>query len=151
MSDIADRLAAMAPEDRLYALRTLPAHLAGAGRDDRLRRVLTNLGFLGAKLETVGPEPLIADYGLIAGEPLGLDLVQAAIRLAAHVLRADPRLLYGQLAARLDGIGAAAVTDLLGAAPGTPWLRPATRSLVLASAPLLRTLTGHTADVGEIV
>lgn len=150
MSDIAARLEAMQPEERHYALRTLPAHLAGAAHNDRLYRILTSLGFIQAKVAAFGPEPLIADYALVPGDE-GLRVVQSALRLSAHVLAEDSQQLYGQLAARLDGLSAAAIDAILDEEPGRPWLRPHTRSLVLAGAPLVRSLIGHTDDVYEIV
>src|SRR5262245_65773006 len=101
----------MSPEQHLYTLQALPAHLASSEQSARLQQILTTFEFLQAKLETLGPQSLIEDYENTKAQ--NLRLVQSALRLSAHVLGGDPRQLSGQLLGRLLLFEAADIQSLL--------------------------------------
>ena len=133
----------------LYCLRHLAAHLHQARREQHVRDLLKDFGFLQAKLEKLDVSALIGDYEYLE-EGADLRLVQAAIRLSAHVLARDHRQLAAQLMGRLLGSPVPEIQDLLRAAGGQkgwPWLRPLTPSLAPPGGPLLRTFEGHTSWV----
>ena len=143
---------------RPRALAELPYHLAHGGFQEELQRILTDFSFLQAKVQALGPQPLIEDYDLAlaptspparagvetGGEVLGL--IQSALRLSAHVLVQDPAQLAGQLIGRLLVYEAPEIRALRQAAAGwrtVPWLRPVTPALLQAGHPNLRTLDAH--------
>jgi APAF-1 helical domain len=64
MSKFKQRLGKMSPKQRLYALETLPRHLAESTQGERLYQLLTDFDFIEAKLELFGIKPLIDDYDL---------------------------------------------------------------------------------------
>jgi hypothetical protein len=129
-------------DERAHALH-LPAHLAAARQAERLRTILTEFEFLQTKVEQAEPEELIRDYELADSE--GLEVVQAALRLAAHALHLDPFLLPAQLLGLLRSADGSEVRSLLDQAgeAAFPWLCPLTSSLGAPGQPLLRTLRGH--------
>jgi len=137
----------------LYCLRHLAAHLCQARRDHLVRNLLKDFNFLRAKLETMDVSALIGDYEYLS-EGSDLRLVQAAIRLSAHVLARDHHQLAAQLMGRLLGNPVPEIQDLLKEAAGEkgwPWLRPLRSSLAPPGGPLLRTLEGHTSWVHAVV
>ncbi|MEG4922135.1 hypothetical protein Q5690_16920, partial [Microcoleus sp. F10-D1] len=109
MSKFKERLGKMSPKKRLYALETLPGHLADTVQGERLYQLLTDFDFLEAKLDALGVQALIEDYDLarvsdvlLSKEPSEtLNLIQGAIRKSAHVLEMDKTQLAGHLLGRL--------------------------------------------------
>ena len=108
MPAVTDRLQQLSPELRLYSLQVLPAHLADAGDPERFQHLLTDFGFMQAKLDAFGPEPLIEDYGLLStGDEYShedfesLALIQGALRLSANVIGRDPKQFSSQIVGRL--------------------------------------------------
>jgi hypothetical protein len=98
-------------------------HLAKAGRESDLRRLLLNFGYLIGKLAATDTNALIADYDYLS-EDKDLQLVQSAIRLSAHVLTKDARQLAGQLIGRLLGNTSPSIQALLKQTAGWkawPW------------------------------
>jgi NACHT domain- and WD repeat-containing protein len=117
-----------------------------------LRKTLTGLTYLDAKVSAVGPYPLIDDFDLalqerksLPGEMAGeLELVQDALRLSAHILTREPRELASQLCARLaeqseliDGLSPSERKMQSGS-----WLRPYSSGLTPAGSPLRQTFAG---------
>jgi WD40 repeat protein len=150
MPELAERLRAMSPERRRYTLRDLPAHLAAAGRSDRLREVLTSFAFLDAKLAAFGPQPLVDDYraATAAGRASGgISLIGEAVTLSAHVLAAHRGELWNQLYGRLLTSDHPDVRALLTDPPGGHWLRPLLAAMPQVGDALRRTLTGHAGAV----
>lgn len=140
-------------EPYLRALAELPYQHTTAGDWEQLQRVVSDFDFLRAKVEAVGPHPLIDDhtFALEAGCPgEGLPVVLQALELSAHVLAEDPHQFAGQLIGRLLSCRPAAFESAIGQAArwrGRPWLRPLTARLIAPGAALERTLTGHTGSV----
>ncbi len=134
----------------VYGLRHLPAHLVSAGRMDLLGSLLTNFGWLQAKLSATDIGTLIADYDLHP-QDAALDSVRGALRLSPHVLTRDQTQLAAQLLGRLmTKEEVPAIGRLLEGArrwKGAPWLRPLTPSLPQAGEALLRILPGHSSMV----
>jgi hypothetical protein len=85
---------------------------------------------------------LLTDYTTVPDEP-DLDLVQATLRLSAHVLAADPDQLPAQLAGRTIGRSEPALARLHAAAlawPGPAWLCPIWPTLAQPGDALQQTL-----------
>src|SRR2546430_16942990 len=99
MNALAEKLSIMSPEHRLYVLQRLPTHLAEAQQKERLHQLLTTFGFLQAKEDELGPQPLIEDYEPCADEDLRI--IQNIIRRSAHVLAQDKTKFAGQLLGHL--------------------------------------------------
>ena len=109
-----------------YAWRWLTRHLKEARRTVELRELLFNFDWLRGKLKSTDLNGLLSDYDYVTGEQ-DLLLVQAAIRLSAHVLARDPRQLASQLTGRLFSNAEPSVQALLQQASERtvlPWLRP---------------------------
>jgi APAF-1 helical domain len=87
-------------------------HLAKAGRESDLRRLLLNFDYLLGKLDATDVNAMIADYDYTAGDE-ELCLIQGAIRLSANVVANDPPQLAGQLIGRLLGHQAPNIEALL--------------------------------------
>jgi APAF-1 helical domain len=83
-----------------YAWRWVAYHLAKAGREEDLRRLLLNFDYLHAKVGATDSNALIADYEYLP-EDKDLQLVQSAIPLSADILASDTRQLAEQLTGRL--------------------------------------------------
>ena len=140
----------MAEERRGFALKHLPTHLAESGQQKRLQRLLTTFDFLQAKLEEFGLQALIEDYDYVYDEDF--KLIQAAIRLSAHVLADDPTQLASQLWGRLLSESAPAIQNLLEQVqPTFPWLRSLTHTLIAPGGPLLRTINAHSDAINAVV
>lgn len=110
-----------------YLWRHLVGHLAEAGDQANLRRLLFDLDYLEGKVRTVGINALLADYDVL-GETGEVRTVQEALRLSAHVLSRDwggllGQVLAGQLLGRLDQVGEAGRHLLQEASTRAP-LRP---------------------------
>ena len=85
----------------VYGLRHLIAHLSGAGEVDAARALLADPAWLANKLHRLGIQPLLADYATLSHRDAALDLIGAALTLAAPALARNPRELAPQLLARL--------------------------------------------------
>jgi WD40 repeat protein len=135
-----------------YAWRWVAYHLAKAGREEDLRRLLLDFDYLHAKVGATDPNALIADYEYLP-EDKNLQLAQSAIRLSADILASDPRQLAEQLTGRLLGNIAPTIQALLKQAAerkASAWLRPLHPNLTPPGGPLIRTLKGHTGCVNAV-
>jgi WD40 repeat protein len=83
-----------------YAWQWAAYHLTQANREDDLRRLLLDLGYLQAKLDATDVNALLADYENMIGDPT-LSAIRSAIRLSRHVVSRDPEQLANQLRGRL--------------------------------------------------
>jgi WD40 repeat protein len=130
-----------------YGLGNLPVHLAEASRTDDLRRLLLNYGWLQSKLDRLGINALLSDFGL--GQAADDDAtwrLGRALQQAAYVLTQDPSQLAAQLLGRLlddddDRIRNLLQTEVRQQAR-RPCLLPQTASL-RQSRYMLRVLAGH--------
>jgi WD40 repeat protein len=135
------------PNDGYY-FRQLAYHLAGAERTEELQKLLLNFDWLQRKLTTTEVNSLINDYDYLSDDK-DLTLVQATLRLSAHVLAREPSQLRERLWGHLQGQSRPGIKELLQQAaqqPG-PWLCPQEANLTPPDGPLLRTLAGHSASV----
>ena len=101
MGSLAEKLAAMPEEKRLYMLSSFPQHLAISNETDRLRQILTNFHFLLLKVheQSLGSELLLSDFELLH-DPL-TKIIQRAIQRSSYVL-SDSAQFGGQLIALLS-------------------------------------------------
>jgi WD40 repeat protein len=132
------------PDDD-YFFQHLAHHLAEAGREDELRRLLLDFHWLWARLAATDIQGLISDYDFLPGDE-ALRLIQGALRLSAHVLALDKNKLAGHLNGRLLRYTSPGIQGLLTQAceiQAGVWLRPLTSSLRSPGGPLVRILTGH--------
>jgi WD40 repeat protein len=136
-----------------YAWRWLPWHLAKAGRDADLSRILWDPAWMLAKLKATDINALIGDYELLPGD-LDAGLVQGALRLSANVLAWDSGQFASHLVGRLlpyrDSPAIGRFVDRTSAAARKPWLRPLHPALRPPGTGLLRTLKGHSAGVNGV-
>lgn len=128
-AQLADALArSEAPAVRAYRWRWLTHHLHEAGRVAELRTLLGRFEWMRGKLLATDLAELIGEYARFPGDP-GLAPIQAALRLASHVLFADPAQLATQLRGRLVCTGGPPELQQLGAElaawDGESWLEPA--------------------------
>ena len=133
------------PDDG-YFYQHLAGHLAAAGRRDELTGLLTDVEWMRSRLRAGGVTGLLTDYTTVPDQP-GLALVQATIRLSAHVLAVDPDQLPAQLAGRTIGRCEPELARLHAAArawPHAAWLCPIWPTLAQPGEALRQTLTGHT-------
>lgn len=131
-----------------YYLRYLPYHLAGAGWQADLKRLLLDFNFLQAKLEEGNINDLINDFNNLATQKRRdpTRLVQDGLKLSAHVLSFDAHQLAGQLVGRLKGIGRQELAALVRQAEGwrgAVWLCPLHANLTPPGGPLRRVLKGR--------
>jgi WD40 repeat protein len=103
----------LAELDDLYGLRHLLVHLSGAGEVDVARALLADPAWLSNKLRRLGIQPLLADYATLSHGDAALDLIRAALTLAAPALVRNPRELAPQLLARLAAGDAAGLDEFL--------------------------------------
>jgi hypothetical protein len=79
--------------------------------------------------------------------PKALELVRAAVRLSAHVIKNDPQQFASQMAGRLlayrDRKAIREFVERIGALTLRPWLRPLGPCLTAPGTGLIRVLTGH--------
>ena len=132
------------PDDG-YFYQHLAGHLAAAGRRDELTGLLTDVEWMRSRLRAGGVTGLLTDYTTVPDQP-GLALVQATIRLSAHVLAVDPDQLPAQLAGRTIGRCEPELARLHAAArawPHAAWLCPIRPTLAQPGEALRQTLTGH--------
>ena len=138
--------------DDYYLWNYLPYHLLGAEQVNRLRKLLFDFDWLQAKLNATDANALIADYGFLPND-IDLQLVQGAIRLAAHILVQDKTQLAGQLLGRLLSFNRLEIQPLLEQAKqwrSAPWLRPLVSNLTQPSGALLSIFSGHTDYVSAL-
>ncbi|SPE37466.1 putative WD repeat protein [Candidatus Sulfopaludibacter sp. SbA6] len=124
-----------------YAWRWLAYHLVHADRTAQLRSLLLDFDWLQAKLEATDVSALVSDFDNLKDDA-EISLIQAAIRLSAHVLSRDKAQFAGQLIGRLQPGAGRSSTALIEQASrwrGANWLRPLGPSLTQAGGPLLRT------------
>ena len=139
------------PDDS-YFYQQLAGHLAAAGRRDELAELLTDVEWMRSRLRAGGVTGLLTDYTTVPDEP-GLALVQATIRLSAHVLAVDPDELPTQLAGRTIGRYEPELARVHAAAlawPHAAWLCPIRPTLAQPGEALRQTLTGHTDGVWAV-
>ena len=139
------------PDDG-YFYQHLAGHLAAAGRRDELTGLLTDVEWMRSRLRAGGVTGLLTDYTVVPDEP-GLALVQATIRLSAHVLAVDPDQLPAQLAGRTIGRCEPELARLHAAARAWPhgaWLCPIRPTLAQPGETLRQTLTGHVGEVRAV-
>lgn len=94
----------------VYALRHLLVHLSRAGAMETACALLADPAWLSNKLRRLGIQPILADYETLGHGDATLDLIGAALTLAAPALARNPTELPAQLLARLapcdaDGLG----------------------------------------------
>jgi WD40 repeat protein len=135
-----------------YAWRCVAYHLAKAGRESDLHRLLVNFDYLLGKLAATHVNALIADYDYL---PKDTDLltIQSVLRHSAHILVGSPRELPGQLLGRLPVSSTPDIDALRSQASehkSFPWLRPLGPSLTPLAASLVRTLQCHTDSVTAV-
>ncbi|MEG4579789.1 hypothetical protein QUA71_09290, partial [Microcoleus sp. MON1_C5] len=158
MSKFKEGLKKLSPKKRLYALETLPGHLAQSVQGERLHQLLTDFDFIEAKLDAIGVQALIEDYDLARvsdvllseGPTETVKLIQGAIRKSAHVLDGDKTQLAGHLLGRLLDFEMPEIQGLLEQgrqSKDSVWLRPLKANLERANEGALRTLVGHTQSV----
>jgi WD40 repeat protein len=161
MSKFKERLGKLSPKKRLYALETLPGHLAESVQGERLHQLLTDFDFIEAKLDAVGVQALIEDYDLARvsdvllseGQGETLRLIQGAIRKSAHVLDKDKTQLAGHLWGRLVDFEMPQIQVLVEQAKqsrNSPCLWPLRANLERPREGCLRTLIGHTDRVEAV-
>ncbi|WP_293292749.1 WD40 repeat domain-containing protein [Microcoleus sp. PH2017_13_LAR_U_A] len=161
MSKFKERLGKLSPKKRLYALETLPGHLAESVQGERLHQLLTDFDFIEAKLDAIGVQGLIEDYDLARvsdvllseGQAETLRLIQGAIRKSAHILDEDKKQLAGHLLGRLLDFEMPEIQATLEQAKQSKdslWLRPLRGNLERANEGALRTLAGHTSYVNAV-
>jgi WD40 repeat protein len=129
-----------------YLLRHGAAHLDPSERDAILARLLFDPRWLYGRLRAAGAAALIEDCGYVHQSD-AVRLLCTALRNSAHVLETEPRLLPGQLIARLGQLDVPEVQLLCQAfreryADWEPVLLPVTASLPLSAA-LIATLRGE--------
>jgi WD40 repeat protein len=141
------------PADEPYLWRHLAEHLADAGRTDELAALLTDFGWLQARLEATDINALLADYDALKPLPEPHKLVRDALRLSSHVLAEDTKQLASQLHGRICSFEEPAIAALLAQAADwktEPWLCPLHACLTPPGGPLLRTFTGHKGRVRSV-
>lgn len=126
------------------SLIELPYHLHESGRDEDLRKMLYDFGWIHSKLESTDVNSLIKDYDYIPDDRT-LRLVQDAIRLSAHFFAEEKTQLKTQLYGRLMKQEEPEIKILINQIkqkPG-PWLCPLIQNLTPPRGPLIRTLEGN--------
>lgn len=111
MGSFAERLQKINKEQRRFALRNLPTHLAKSNQQERLQQLLTTFDFLQTKVAQFGPQPLIEDYSPVNDKDF--KQIQSSLRLSAHLLAEDTTQLAGQLLGRLLSISTSPIKTLL--------------------------------------
>lgn len=133
----------------LRMMSELPYQQAHGERWDELQSTLTDFTFLQAKLNAVGPQPIIEDYDEsyhCGYQGQSLSILQNAIRLSANALIKDKGQFAGQIIGRLMERAEPEIQSLLGQARQwneALWLCPLTPNLSPPDESLVRTLDGH--------
>jgi WD40 repeat protein len=142
-------------------LQILPKILGAAAQADRLHHLLTDLDFIEAKVSAVGPQPLIEDYdlafkpGILLSENKAnsLRLIQAVLRLSAHILTEEKTQLAQQLLGRLLSCEVPRVQLVWEQARqwnALPWLYPLSPNTLPSTGGLPTTLTGSISSVNAV-
>jgi WD domain, G-beta repeat len=128
-----------------YGLRHLIAHLGGAGEVDAARSLLADPAWLSNKLHRLGIQLVLADYATLPHRDGALDLINAALTVAAPALARNPRELAAQLLARLAPGDAAGLDEFLSRARGvlSPPTLTLSRPTVTPPGAELRRFEGH--------
>src|SRR4028118_293936 len=162
MSDLGVWLAEQSKSEREYLLKHQPRDFIEIGGDfNRYYRWVTDFGFIEAKLNLLGVQPLIEDYDLGRNADVllsqeqtqTLNLIHGAIRKSAHILDKDKTELAGQLLGRLLDFEMTDIQGLLEQAKQSKnslWLRPLKANLERPGEGCLRTLIGHTESVNAV-
>lgn len=128
-----------------YLSQSLASHLSQAGCVQELDELLMDAGWIAARVAAGQLLGLLADYGYSA-DPRCREIARA-LRLSAHALAADPTLVRGQLANRLQGnpdpAVAAWAAHMASSDAAGPWLMPVTPALTPTTTALRQVLTGH--------
>ncbi|MBD2339581.1 hypothetical protein H6G64_21645 [Calothrix sp. FACHB-156] len=134
-----------------YIWENLAYHLLAGGRERELQQLLCDFRWLQGKLENININALLADYDFLP-EDENLQLIQGALRLAAHILNEDKQQLAGQLLGRLLSFESSEIQALLNQVQQckTPCLLPQTASLTPPGGSLVRTLVGHSKSVNAL-
>ena len=134
------------------SLIELPYHLHESERDEELRKMLFDFGWINAKLESNDVNSLIKDYDYISNDRT-LRLVQGALQLSSHVLMKREQI-QSQLTGRLLSFQEPEIRSLLEGANEMKTnglrLRLLTASLTPPGGPLIRTLNGHIDVVSSV-
>jgi WD40 repeat protein len=136
-----------------YLWRRLRDHFIGSGGRHEFKVLLARFSFIEAKLLATDINSVISDYDPFVGEDQALRLIQAALRLSAHVLAKDRAQLASQLLGRLLSRKEPGLHALMEGAKswrGNLWFSPRTGNLTQAGGALIRTLEGHTAWVSAV-
>src|SRR4028119_2113411 len=162
MSDLGVWLAEQSKSEREYLLKHQPRDFIEIGGDfNRYYRWVTDFGFIEAKLNLLGVQPLIEDYDLGRNADVLLSkeqsqtlrLMQGAIRKSAHVLEKDKTQLAGHLWGRLVDFETPEIQGVVKQAKqsrNSPCLWPLKPNLERANEGALRTLAGHSSEVTAV-
>lgn len=103
MSSLAEKLAAMPEEKRLYLLEMLPTHSVKAGMPERAKQLLLDVGYLQSRLIALNDTTGIGtDCGVLVRDP-AMRIMRSFWQVSAHILsdRENHDQLYNQLIGRL--------------------------------------------------
>lgn len=89
-------------ENEKYYYDNIIYHLKRAGRSDRAKLLMFDYGYLIKKIEISGVNELVTDFSYLGKGDRELDLFYDFIRLAAPVIRSDPKELVSQLFGRFE-------------------------------------------------
>ncbi|MCG7852084.1 MAG: DUF4062 domain-containing protein [Methanosarcinaceae archaeon] len=139
------------------ALEELPYQQVHSRNLSKLRITLTDFDFIYAKVIAIGVHQMIEDYDLVLQSELisssgvlksdgrAFKLIQATLRLSAHVIVKDKTQLASQLMGRMlsfEGIEIQKMLKQVRQWKEAPWICPLTSSLIMAGGALTRTMEG---------
>ncbi len=130
-----------------YFFKYLAYHLHHGHQRKTLAALLRDCHWLQAKTDVMELMSLVADFNYLSTRQ-PYRLIQSALRLAVHVISDDPKLLPGQLHARLkshqdDQPVIRALLNGFRNSRSFLWLRPLSACLPGPGGPLLRTFAGE--------
>ncbi|SRR6266496_1112560 len=156
MSSIAQRLAQMDEEKRLYRLRHMVEEFIQAQKSEGAQRLLTSFDFIEMKIDALrledGVNQLLADYdrAIIVNKDIILLSLASAVPLSSTVLAQDAKQTFPQLYSRLLNDPTPALRVLLDAyKPSSGWLRMYSKNMISTESPLIRSLIGHEGAVSD--
>jgi hypothetical protein len=129
----------------IHVVRHLPGYLHDANRQEPLRQLLRDLGWLDIKLSKCGPHALLQDFDFAPVDE-GLTLLARTIDMCRHIFVTDPSQLSAQLLGRLQPDKSPGLEKLLADCrnwTGAAQLKPLTNSLP-PPGNLVRVFPGHT-------